>query len=192
MYSTLDGVVEAPGPGEPFEHAGWTGPYFDAELGQVVGSILGANDTMLLGRVTYEGFAAAFAGQSGGVADLMNNTPKVVVSTTLQSADWQNSTLVSGDIVGAITALKQQPGKNIGIGGSPTLVRWLLRRGLLDELHLFVMPIVLGKGKRLFAEGGDPLPLTLLATKTFGTGVVLLTYGPAARQGGERADKQAE
>ena len=180
LYSTLDGVVEGPGPGDPFEHAGWTGPYFDADLGQAIGSILAANDTMLLGRVTYEGFAAAFAGQSGGVADVMNNTLKVVVSTTLKAADWQNSTLISSDVAQAINALKQQPGKNIGVGGSPTLVRWLLRQGLLDELTLIVMPIVLGKGKRLFEGGGDPLPLKLLDTRTFSTGVVLLTYGPAA------------
>ncbi|HWE62857.1 MAG TPA: dihydrofolate reductase family protein [Chloroflexota bacterium] len=171
LYITLDGVVEAP--------EQWTGPYFDAELGQAVGSILGANDTMLLGRVTYEGFAAAFAGQTGGVADVMNNTSKVVVSTTLKTADWQNSTLISGDVVQAITTLTQQPGKNIGIGGSPTLVRWLLRQGLLDELSLFVFPIVLGKGKRLFEDGGDPLSLKLMDSKTFSTGVVSLTYGPA-------------
>jgi dihydrofolate reductase len=179
LYMSLDGVVEAPGPGEAFEHAGWTGPYFDAELGQTVGSILAANDTMLLGRATYEGFADAFAGQSDGVADVMNNTPKVVVSTTLKSADWQNSSLISSDVAQAIGALKQRPGKSIGIGGSPTLVRWLLRQGLIDELSLFVMPIVLGKGKRLFEEGGNPLPLTLLGSRTFNTGAVLLTYGPA-------------
>jgi dihydrofolate reductase len=172
---TLDGVVESP--------EQWTGPYFDAELGQAVGSILAANDTMLLGRVTYEGFAAAFAGQSGGVADVMNNTPKVVVSTTLKTADWQNSTLISSDVAQAITALKQQPGGNIGIGGSPTLVRWLLRRGLLDALTLFVMPLVLGTGKRLFEAGGEPLPLTLQGSRTFSTGVVLLTYGPAGESG---------
>lgn len=168
---SLDGVVESP--------EQWTGPYFDAALGQAVGSILAANDTMLLGRVTYEGFAAAFAGQTGGVADVMNSTPKVVVSRTLKTADWQNSTLITGDVAQAIMALKQQPGKNIGIGGSPTLVRWLLRAGLLDELSLFVMPLVLGKGKRLFPDGEEPLPLTLLDSKTFGTGVALLTYGPA-------------
>ena len=133
---------------------------------------------MLLGRVTYETFAAAFAGQTGGVADVMNNTPKVVVSTSLKTADWQNSTLITGDVAQAITALKQQPGKNIGIGGSPTLVQWLLRAGLLDELSLFVFPIVLGKGKRLFEGGGDPLSLKLLDSKTFSTGVVRLAYGP--------------
>src|SRR5437588_2961551 len=90
LYITLDGVVESP--------ETWTGPYFDEELGQTVGSLIAANDTMLLGRVTYEGFATAFAGQTGGVADQMNNTPKVVVSTTLKTADWQNSTLITGDV----------------------------------------------------------------------------------------------
>ena len=180
LYITLDGVVESP--------EQWTGPYFDAALGQAVDSIIATNDTMLLGRATYEQFAAYFGGQTGGMADVMNNTPKVVVSTTLKTADWQNSTLVSGDVGGAISALKQQPGKNIGIGGSPTLVRWLLRAGLLDELSLFVMPIVLGKGKRLFDDGDEPLPLTLLDTKTFSTGVVMLTYGPA----GTRSDAQTD
>ncbi|MFI5269135.1 MAG: dihydrofolate reductase family protein [Chloroflexota bacterium] len=153
LYVSLDGVVEGPGPQDSYEHAGWTGPYFDAELGQTIGSILSANDTMLLGRVTYEGFAAAFAGQSGGVADVMNYTPKFVVSTTLKSADWQNSTLINGDLAQAITALKQQPGKNIGIGGSPTLVRWLLRQNLLDELSLYY--------SRAARAGGEQMPKRL-------------------------------
>jgi dihydrofolate reductase len=171
LYVTLDGVVEAP--------EKWTGPYFNDELGLTVGSLMAAMDTLLLGRVTYEGFAAAFAGQSGGVADQMNNTPKVVVSTTLQQADWQNSTLITGNIAEEITKLKQQAGKNIGMSGSATLVRWLLREGLLDELNLLVFPIVLGSGKRLFADGDTPVPLTLLDSKTFSTGVLSLTYGPA-------------
>jgi dihydrofolate reductase len=128
--------------------------------------------------VTYEGFAAAFAGQAGGVADQMNNTPKVVVSTTLERAEWQNSTLITGNIAEEITKLKQQPGKSIGMSGSATLVRWLLGEGLLDELSLLVFPIVLGSGKRLFADGGTPVPLTLLDSKTFSTGVLALTYAP--------------
>jgi dihydrofolate reductase len=171
LYVSLDGIMEAPDK--------WTGPYFDQELGQTVGSLIAAGDTLLLGRVTYEGFASAFAGQTGGVADQLNTMPKVVVSTTLDRADWQNSTLIKGNVLEEITQLKQRPGKNINVSGSATLVRWLLRAGLLDELHLLVFPIVLGSGKRLFADGGEPVALTLVEAKTFSTGVLSLTYRPA-------------
>ena len=172
VYVSLDGVMEAP--------ETWTGPYFNDELGQKVGALIAAADTLLLGRVTYEGFAAAFGGQSGGVADQMNATRKVVVSTTLERADWQNSTLIRGNIVDEITTLKQQPGQTIGMSGSATLVRWLLGAGLLDELTLLVFPLVLGSGKRLFAEGGPRVPLALVDSTAFSTGVVALTYRPAS------------
>jgi dihydrofolate reductase len=171
LFMALDGVIESPDK--------WTGPYFSPEVGQVVGSLMGAQDTMLLGRVTYQGFAEAFGGQSGGMADTMNNTPKVVVSTTLGSADWQNTTLISGDISGEITRLKQRPGRNIGMSGSAALVTWLLRQGLLDELHLLVFPVVVGRGKRLFQTGGDQVALRLAGSEAFGNGVLHLTYQPA-------------
>jgi dihydrofolate reductase len=171
LYVSLDGVVESPDR--------WIGPYFDEEIGQTVGSLMAAMDTLLLGRVTYEGFASAFAGQTGGIADQMNNTPKVVVSTTLDKADWQNSTLIRDNAHEEITRLKQQPGKNIGISGSATLVRWLLREDLLDELNLLVFPIILGSGKRLFVAYSDRLPLTLVDSRTFSTGVLHLVYAPA-------------
>src|SRR6266568_4553458 len=125
LFTSLDGVVESP--------ENWTGPYFNEQVGQAVGVLMAQSDAMLLGRVTYEGFAAAFGGQSGGMADQMNNMPKFVVSRTLSSADWQNSTLISGDVADEITRLKQQPGRGIGMSGSSTLVGWLLRHGLLDE-----------------------------------------------------------
>jgi dihydrofolate reductase len=168
LFTTLDGVVEAP--------EKWTGPYFNDEVGQAIGAMMAANDAMLLGRVTYEGFAAAFGGQSGGMADQMNNTPKYVVSDTLSSADWQNSTLISGDVAGQIGGLKQEPGKNIGMSGSSTLVSWLMRQGLLDQLDLLVFPVVLGAGKRLFSELDGEVPLRLAGSEAFGTGVVHLTY----------------
>ncbi len=171
LFISLDGVVESPDK--------WTGPYFNDELGQQIGSQFAASDTLLLGRVTYQTFASAFAGQTGGMADQMNNTPKVVVSTTLQQADWQNSTLITGNVAEAISTLKQQPGKNIAISGSATLVRRLLRESLLDELQLLLFPLVLGGGTRLFADGSTPVPLKLLDSKTFSTGVLALTYGPA-------------
>jgi len=174
LFISLDGVVEAP--------EKWTGPYFNDQVGQAVGALMAQNDALLLGRVTYQGFAAAFGGQSGGMADQMNNTPKFVVSSTLTSADWQNSTLISGrrdNVVGQISTLKRQPGRDIGVSGSSVLVGWLLRHGLLDQLDLLVFPVVLGSGKRLFSEPDGQVPLTLTGSEAFSSGVVHLTYEPA-------------
>jgi dihydrofolate reductase len=172
LFISLDGVVESP--------EKWTGPYFNDQVGQAVGALMAPNDALLLGRVTYEGFAAAFGGQSGGMADQMNNTPKFVVSGTLASADWQNSTLISHDVADEIRALKQAPGRGIGMSGSSTLVAWLLREGLLDQLDLLVFPVVIGTGKRLFSEPGDQVPLALAGSQALSTGVMHLTYQPAA------------
>jgi dihydrofolate reductase len=172
LFVSLDGVVEAP--------ETWTGPYFNDQVGQAVGAMMASNDAMLLGRTTYEGFAAAFGGQSGGMADQMNNTPKFVVSSTLTSADWQNSTLISGNVAEQVRELKQRPGRNIGMSGSSTLVNWLLRHGLLDQLDLLVFPVVVGAGKRLFSEPDGRVPLTLTGSESFSTGVVHLSYQPAA------------
>jgi dihydrofolate reductase len=107
--------------------------------------------------------------------------PKFVVSTTLQSVEWRNSTLITGDVVGQLTHLKELPGKNISVTGSATLVRWLLRVGLLDELRLLLYPLVVGRGSRLFEDGGEEMGLGLVDSKTFSTGVVSLTYEPAGR-----------
>jgi dihydrofolate reductase len=134
----------------------------------------------VLGRVTYDGFAAHWPQQAGEMADTMNGATKYVVSGTLESADWQNSTLIRRDRAAAeVAELKQRPGKNIGMTGSATLVAWLLRKGLLDELHLFVFPVVLGSGNRLFATPADKVPLRLLDSAAFETGVVHLTYAKA-------------
>jgi dihydrofolate reductase len=170
LFMSLDGVVEAP--------EVWTGPYFNDEIGQEIGSMTSQCDTLLMGRRGYETFAAAFSGRTGGMADAMNHTPKFVVSTTLKQADWQNSTLINGDIVDEIGKLKQQPGKNINISGSATLVRSLLRDGLVDELRLQVFPIVVGSGARLF-EDSDAVNLALTDSTKFATGVVNLVYRPA-------------
>jgi dihydrofolate reductase len=172
LFMTLDGVVESP--------EKWQFAYFNDEVGQAVGSAMAEADTMLLGRRTYQEFAAYWPHQTSDApfADYMNNTPKLVVSTTLDAVEWQNSTLINGNVVEEIAKLKQQPGKNISITGSATLVRSLLRVGLLDELSLLVHPIVVGAGQRLF-EGGDQLPLTLVRSQTFSTGVVALAYQPA-------------
>jgi dihydrofolate reductase len=169
LFISLDGVIEAANE--------WTGPWFNAEVGQAVGSMMAAQDAMLLGRVTYDEFAAHWPHQTGEIADAMNGTAKYVVSGTLKSADWQNTTLIPRDHAAAqIAELKQQPGRNIGMTGSGTLVSWLLREGLLDELHLLVFPVVLSRGKRLFAGPGDKVPLKLADSATYETGVVHLTY----------------
>jgi dihydrofolate reductase len=144
LFVSLDGVVEAP--------ETWTGPYFSPEIGQHIGSSFAESDTLLLGRVTYQTFAASFSGDTTGdpMAATMNNAPKVVVSTTLDKVEWQNSTLISSNVAEKIAELKQQPGKNIGMSGSAVLAAWMLRQGLLDVLDLLVFPVVVGHGKRLF------------------------------------------
>ena len=172
QFITLDGVVEIP--------EEWMGPYFTPELGQAIGSMMAAQDAMLLGRITYEMFAAHWPQQTGEMADTMNGTPKYVVSGTLASADWRNSTLIpAASAFAGIAELKQQAGQNIGMTGSGTLVSSLLREGLQDELHLFVFPLVAGPGKRLFTGSGDKLPLKLLDSETFKSGVVHSTYAKA-------------
>jgi dihydrofolate reductase len=168
LMMSVDGVVEAP--------ETWTGPYFSPEIGQVVGAAMADSDTMLLGRVTYQAFAASFAGNaSDGMAARMNAMSKVVVSNSLDTADWENSSLIRAD-PSEITRLKQQPGKNIGISGSSTLVGWLLSQGLLDELDLMLFPVVVGHGKRLFDGEANQAELTLAHSEAFSTGVLNLTY----------------
>jgi dihydrofolate reductase len=173
LFVSLDGVMEAPDQ--------WHFPYFNDEMGAAVAAQMAAADTMLLGRRTYQEFAGYWPHQGSDVpmADQMNNTPKLVVSTTLDRVEWQNSTLIKDNVAEEIAKLKRQPGKDIGIVGSSTLVRSLLQDDLLDELALMVHPVVLGSGKRLFEEGGDQNALELVDSKTFGTGVVVLTYRPA-------------
>jgi dihydrofolate reductase len=174
LFISLDGVFESPDK--------WQFPYFNDEMGEAVGSQMAESDTMLLGRVTYQEFASYWPHQSNDVegAEFMNDTPKVVVSNTLDSVDdWRNTTLLKGNVMEEITKLKQQPGKTIGITGSGTLVRSLLENNLLDELQLLVHPIVVGSGKRLFPDGTPKKGLRLADSKTFSTGVLYLTYQPA-------------
>ena len=173
LFISLDGVVESP--------QNWQLPYFNDELGAAVGSLMAATDTMLLGRRTYQEFAGFFADQTGDAnADRMNNTPKLVASTTLEKAEWRNSTLIKGNVAEEIARLKGQPGGSIGMSGSATLVRSLLRDNLLDELVLMIHPIVVGSGKRLFEDMDEQVMLTLVDSQTFSTGVLSLTYEPAS------------
>src|SRR5215510_7919353 len=160
LFVSVDGVVEAPD--------AWTGPYFSPEVGQLIESMRADGDTLLLGRVTYQGFADSFGGQTGGIADRMNNFEKVVVSTTLDKAEWQNSTLLGGNVAEEISKLKQLPGRNINMSGSVTLVDWLLRQGLLDEFPLLQFPVVVDHGKRLFGTEGAQVGLTLAGSESFG------------------------
>ena len=174
LFIALDGVVEETGE--------WHFPYFSDEMGQAIQSQMDASDTMLLGRVTYQEFAGFWPHQSSAevpMADYMNTTPKLVVSTTLDTVEWQNSTLIKGNVAEELTRLKEAPGKDISITGSGTLVRSLLRDDLLDELRLLVHPIVVGRGKRLFADEGEPKGLKLVDSKTFSTGVLSLIYQPS-------------
>jgi dihydrofolate reductase len=172
LFISLDGVVESPDK--------WHFPYFNDEMGEAVGASMAESDTMLLGRQTYQEFASYWPQQPSDVppADFMNGVAKLVVSTTLgPDLEWQNSTLVTD--VSELAKIKEQDGRNIGITGSPTLVRSLLAEGLLDELTLLVHPIVVGSGKRLFADTDAPIPLRLVESVTFSTGVLKLTYAPA-------------
>ena len=174
LFVSLDGVVESP--------ERWQLPYFNDEMGKVVGAAMGAMDAMILGRVTYQEFASYWPGvsaQDQPFAGHMNNTPKYVVSGTLEGPlEWNNSTLIRDNVADEIARLKQQPGKNIGITGSAKLVQSLLQDDLLDELGLMIHPVVVGAGKRLFGEGGGLKALKLVGSKTFSTGVVSLTYRP--------------
>ena len=182
MFVSLDGVVQAPGhPDEDreggFEHGGWTMPYGDDEIGKVILDSMNASDAMLLGRKTYQIFAAFWpsAPADDPFAAPMNSISKYVASTTLSKVDWKNSTLINGNVVEEVLKLKQQPGKDISIIGSGTLVHTLMQHDLIDEYRLLVYPIVLGKGKRLFQDGSTAT-LKLVETTTFSSGVVLLRY----------------
>ena len=179
-YVSLDGVVEDPGGSEKRPFGGWTGPYWGDDIGKSQLDALLAGDALLLGRVTYEGFAAAWPKMKdeAGFADRFNSYPKYVVSTTLENPEWNNSRVIKANLVEEIAALKRQPGKDILLYGSPTLVQTLLQHELIDELRLLIYPVVIGEGKRLFHEG-TKAAMRPIATQTFASGVVLASYGPA-------------
>jgi dihydrofolate reductase len=179
---SLDGVVEEPGD--------WHFPYFNDEMGAAVTATLGAADIVLFGRRTYDSFAGAWpereaAGEEDAeMAKALGDVRKIVVSNQPLEFTWRNSEQLEGDLVETVTALKNEPGEGtIGLSGSVSVVRQLLAAGLLDELHLLVHPIAVRKGMRLFDEGETPIPLTLLSSETFKTGVLNLVYGPAGSTG---------
>ena len=178
-YVSLDGVVEAPGGGEDFEHAGWT---FEIDRGEE-GDRFKLDETLnsealLLGRVTYDGFAAAWPSMEGEFADKFNAMPKYVVSSTLENPEWNNSTVLKGDVVEEVSRLRRAPGGDIVVHGSPQLVQTLLEHDLIDELRVMVFPVVLGSGKRLFGETSDKKRLRLTDSRTVGDGIAILIYEP--------------
>jgi dihydrofolate reductase len=186
-FITLDGVVEDPGGAESFEHGGWSFKFEQGPEGEQykLDEVLAA-DALLLGRVTYEGFAAAWPAitDEAGFADKMNGMPKYVVSTTLERPEWNNTTVIKGDVAGEVSQLKQQAG-DLLVTGSPTLIRTLMEHDLVDEYRLMVFPIVLGTGKRLFGDGSKLSTLRLVDAKPVGPdGVVVLTYERARTAGG--------
>ena len=174
LFISLDGVVDAP--------QTWHFPYYNDEMAEVVGSQIADADTIVLGRRTYEEWASSWPnrGSEFVLADKINSAPKLVASTSLVSVDWRNSTLIEGDVSEALRRLKGGPGGEIAVIGSGTLVQSLLRDRVLDELRLLVHPIVVGSGKRLFDDTFGRLPLKLVNSRTFKTGVLYLTYEPAS------------
>ncbi|WP_336159044.1 dihydrofolate reductase family protein [Amycolatopsis sp. VC5-11] len=167
---SLDGVTESPPEWMMLNH----------EADEVIRAGIAESDAVLLGRNTYADFARMWPalGDSSPMAAFLNNTPKYVVSSTLTEVAWSGSTLLGPDVTAELTALKSKPGKNIHIPGSPRLVRSLLLTGLLDELNLLIHPIVLGSGERLFSTASSRADLELVASRTFGNGVLCVTYRP--------------
>jgi dihydrofolate reductase len=174
-FVSLDGVMEEPS---------WTFQFSSEEQQKFKFDELFASDALLLGRVTYQGFAAAWPSitDEEGFADRMNSLPKFVVSTTLEGVEWNNSSLIKENVAEEVARLKQQPGQDILIYGGGELVHTLMQHDLIDEYRIWVHPVVLGSGKRLFRDGSDTKVLRLVETKTFSSGVVVLAYQPAGKE----------
>jgi dihydrofolate reductase len=181
LFISADGVAEI----DP----DWHFPYFDENMGRAVGEDYDTSDVLLIGRETYDSFAGAWpdreaaGGEDATFAKQLGDTRKVVASRQPLEFTWRNSEQLEGDLVEAVTVLKNEPGGNIALSGSVSVVRQLLAAGLLDELHLLVHPIAVRKGMRLFDEGETPIPLRLISSETFKTGVLNLVYGPAESTG---------
>ena len=176
--------MEDPGGAEDFEYGGWSFEFDRGDDGDKFKlDEAMASEALLLGRVTYQGFADAWPSRSGEFADKFNNMPKYVVSTTLEDPEWTNSTVIKGNVAEEVSKLKEQPGGDLVVHGSPTLVQTLTEHDLVDEYRLMVFPVVLGKGKRLFGETSDKKGLRLTASQPVGAdGVIVLTYEPASKQ----------
>jgi dihydrofolate reductase len=178
-FISIDGVVEDPGGAEDFKYGGWSFEFDRGDEGNKfkLDETLDA-EALLLGRVTYEGFAAAWPSRDGEFADKFNGMPKYVVSSTLKDPDWTNSTVLDGDVPESVAKLKQEHDGDVVVHGSAQLVQALIEHGLVDELRLMVFPVVLGSGKRLFGETSDKHTLRLTDSKVVGDGVTILVYQP--------------
>jgi dihydrofolate reductase len=179
-FVSLDGVMEDPGGAEDFKYGGWS---FEVSRGDEgdrfkLDEALSA-DALLLGRVTYEGFAAAWPSREGEFADKFNTMPKYVVSSTLENPEWTNTTVLRGDLTSEVAKLRAEVDGDIVVHGSAQLVEALVEHDLVDELRLMVFPMVLGTGKRLFGEASEKKPLRLVDSRTVGDGVAILIYQPA-------------
>lgn len=182
-FVTVDGVFEDPGGSEGTPHGGWSFQFNGEDSGKYKYDELFASDALLLGRVTYQGFAKAWpeVKDEMGFADRMNSLPKYVVSTTVNQDQlkWNNSRLIRGNVADEVARLKQAPGQDLLVGGSGTLVRALMQNDLVDELRLMIHPVILGSGKRLFEGKLDPKVMKLVETRPFSSGIVVLVYRPA-------------
>jgi dihydrofolate reductase len=192
-FLTLDGVMQAPGASDEdleggFQHGGWQLAYFDEVFAKSMNETMANTGGFVLGRKTYEVFAAYWPSakeEVGEFADVMNDMPKHVNSRTLRPPlEWQNSTLLEGDLEEAVRKLKEQDGKDLQVIGSGNLVRSLIQHDLVDAYRLMIHPLVLGSGKRLFAEGGPRMPLRLIDSTASTTGVLIVTYGMESRPAG--------
>jgi dihydrofolate reductase len=181
-FVTLDGVMQAPGGPEEddsggFTSGGWSVNYWDDTVSQAMTAIMAKHPDLLLGRKTYEIFAGYWPTSTEPGADELNNAKKYVVSTTLDTVDWNNSTLVKGDVVKEIARLKELDGPELQVHGSSNLIQTLLKHNLIDEMHLMIFPVSVGAGKRFFGEGANPSDFKLLESNISGTGVIIATYG---------------
>jgi len=179
-FVSVDGVMEDPGGAESFRHGGWSFQFDRGEEGNrfKLDEAL-SSAALLLGRVTYEGFAAAWPSREGEFADKFNTMPKYVVSSTLERPEWSNSTVLKGDVAEEVAKLRQEQDGDIVVHGSAQLVQALIEQDLVDELRLMVFPVVLGAGKRVFGETSDKKALRLVDSKVVGDGVAILVYEPA-------------
>jgi dihydrofolate reductase len=184
-FLTVDGVMQAPGgpeedPSGGFEHGGWSFGYWDEQMQTVMGESMSKPFDLVLGRKTYEIFAAHWPHSDDPGAEILNNATKHVASTTRTELEWQNSKLIEGEVPDGVGALKQQDGPELQVHGSANLIQTLLEHGLIDEFRLWIFPLVLGKGKRLFDGGTLPAGLELASSQVSSTGVIMATYRSGA------------
>jgi dihydrofolate reductase len=175
-FVSLDGVMEDPGGAEDFKYGGWTFEFDRGEGDKFKYDEIMETDALLLGRKTYEGFAAAWPSRDGEFADKFNSMPKYVVSSTLENPEWSNSTVLKGDVVDSVRKLREEQEGVIQVAGSRQLAQTLIENDLVDQLNLMVFPVVLGSGKRLFGDTADKKRLELVESRTVGDGVLILVY----------------